>query len=75
MADMGQAMQAVPSTGNPDQDFARMMIAHHQGAIDMAKTELDYGTDPEMRTLADEVIAAQENEIAFMEAWLARQPK
>ena len=49
MANMDQAMQAVPSTGNPDRDFAQMMIVHHRGAIDMAKTELAYGTDPEMR--------------------------
>ncbi len=73
MAEMGEAMQAVPATGNPDRDFAQMMIVHHQGAIDMAKTELEYGKDPEMRKLAEEVIAAQEKEIAFMKAWLAQQ--
>ena len=72
---MGQSMHAVGSTGNPDRDFARMMIKHHRGAIDMARTQLQYGADPEMRRLADEFIAAPENEIAFMEDWLARQPQ
>ena len=36
---------SVKPTGKPDQDFASMMIPHHQGAIDMAKVELQYGID------------------------------
>ena len=75
MASMDHAMKAVPSTGNPDRDFAQMMIAHHRGAIDMARTELEYGSDPAMRKLAGEVIAAQEKEIAFIESWLAKPPR
>jgi uncharacterized protein (DUF305 family) len=35
----------MPMTGNPDTDFAAMMIPHHQRAIEMAKIELQYGTD------------------------------
>ena len=66
---------AVPYTGDPDVDFRVQMIPHHQGAIDMARTQLEFGTDPDMRKLAEDVIAAQEKEIAFMEAWLAKQPK
>lgn len=61
------------STGDPDKDFAIMMIVHHQGAIDMAKVELEHGDDPQMRALAAEVIAAQEQEIAEMKAWLEAQ--
>jgi uncharacterized protein (DUF305 family) len=57
---------------NADVAFACGMIAHHQGAIDMAKVLLEYGKNPEMRALAEEIIAAQVGEIQEMTKWLAQ---
>lgn len=60
----------VSPTGDADVDFVRGMIPHHQGAVDMAKIVLEHGKDPDIRKMAQDVIAAQEREIKFMQDWL-----
>jgi len=75
MMKMHKAMGAVKPTGDADVDFVQGMIPHHQGAIDMAKIELERGKDPEIKKLAQDIINAQEVEIKQMNAWLAKNKK
>lgn len=63
---------AIAYSGNADADFVRGMIPHHQGAIDMAKVVLAHGKDPQIRKLAQDIIRAQESEIAWMKEWLEK---
>ena len=74
MKTMRQGMDGAKMTGDADHDFVAMMLPHHQGAVDMAKVELQYGKDPEMRKLATAIVAAQDKEIAQMRAWQAKHP-
>jgi uncharacterized protein (DUF305 family) len=68
---MTDTMKGMHPTGDADKDFVMMMIPHHQGAIDMAEVELKYGKDPELKALAEKIIADQKREIAEMEKWQA----
>lgn len=63
----------VAYTGNPDVDFARGMIPHHQGAVDMAAVVVRHGRTPEMVKLSQEIISSQTAEIGIMERWLKKQ--
>lgn len=74
MTTMMKGMMVAP-TGKPDLDFMQGMIPHHQGAIDMAKVVLQYGKDAEVKNFAENVVKAQEGEISFMNAWLAKTDK
>jgi uncharacterized protein (DUF305 family) len=66
MERMHTDMSIVPS-GDPDRDFAAMMIPHHQGAVDMAKVELQFGKNPVLRRLAQGIIVEQLQEIEVMQ--------
>ena len=73
MDKMHMVMRTIKPSGNSDVDFVRLMLPHHQAAIDMAKTELLYGKDPQMRRLAQEIITDQQSEIELMERWLKQR--
>jgi uncharacterized protein (DUF305 family) len=74
MDKMHMAMAAIAQSGNTDADFVRLMIPHHEGAIDMAKVQLLHGKDPQMRRLAQEIITDQQLEIELMQRWLKAHP-
>ena len=73
MARMHRAMM-LPGTGDPDRDFAAMMIPHHQGAVEMAEAELRFGRDERLRRLAQGIIVEQRQEIAVMRQVLETLP-
>jgi uncharacterized protein (DUF305 family) len=70
---MDAAMGSVAPTGDSDVDFVKLMVPHHQAAIDMAKAQLLYGKDPQMRRLAQEIITDQQSEIELMHLWLRQR--
>jgi uncharacterized protein (DUF305 family) len=70
MEKMHRAMASVEASSDGDVDFVRLMLPHHRAAIDMAKTQLLYGKDPQMRGLAQEIITDQQSEIELMQLWL-----
>ena len=73
METMHAVMMTVKSSKDSDVDFVRLMIPHHEGAIDMARAELLNGAEPEMRRLAQEIITDQKLEIELMQRWLKRR--
>jgi uncharacterized protein (DUF305 family) len=70
---MHAAMASVQPTGDNDVDFVKLMLPHHQAAIDMAKIQLVSGQDPQMRRLAQEIITDQQSEIELMHLWLRQR--
>ena len=73
MSVMHRDMHNAGYSGEADHDFVKMMIPHHQGAIDMAKAVLLHGKDPQMRRLAQEIITDQQSEIQLMQLWLKQR--
>lgn len=69
---MHEAMQSLISTGDQDADFVRLMLPHHQAALEMAKVELIHGKNSQMRRLAQEIVADQQSEIDLMQLWLTQ---
>jgi uncharacterized protein (DUF305 family) len=70
MSGMDTPMMQAAQESDPDVAFVKGMIPHHQGAIDMAKVVLQYGKDERVKSWANQIIAAQEKEIAEMQDWL-----
>jgi uncharacterized protein (DUF305 family) len=69
---MHMAMATVKPSGDSDRDFVELMLPHHQAAIDMAKSELLHGKDPQTLRLAQEIVTDQQSEIELMQLWLKK---
>src|ERR1700733_7710705 len=65
MKKMMADMMITPS-GDVDRDFVAMMVPHHQGAVDMAKAELKYGHNAQLRRLARQIVINQQQQITEM---------
>ena len=72
-ATMHRDMTVAPS-GDLDRDFLRMMIPHHQGAMDMALVVLKYGRDERVKRLAQSIVVQQGEEITYMRTLLNGPP-
>jgi len=74
MISMHNEMMVGMGYNDPDTAFAKGMLGHRRGAVDMAKIELKYGTDETMRKLAQDIIDSQQLEIDILNKWLASHP-
>jgi uncharacterized protein (DUF305 family) len=72
MERMEAAMKSIRQSSSSDVDFVRLMLPHHQAALDMAKAQLLYGKDAQMRRLAQEIVTDQQSEIELMQLWLKK---
>lgn len=63
---------AIEFSDNAGADFARAMIPHHQGALDMAQVALQYAQDDEIRRIAQKTIDDQTKDIKELRSWLER---
>ena len=69
---MNRDMDAAERIGDPDHDFVSLLLPHSKGALNMARVLLVYGTDKEIRELAQTIMTRQQNEMLFMQDWLKR---
>ena len=76
MQTMQQNMMKMEMTGDPSGDFARMMIPHHQSAVDMAGVLLaQKDIDPELKKMAEKMKEDQTKEIGDLQKWLEAHTK
>ena len=73
MNEMMKNMHKTKPVGDPDKDFAKMMVDHYQGMIEMAKIEIIHGKNPEMQEFARTSIASYEKDMAYLKDWLEKK--
>ena len=73
MRNMHSTMMNMKPSNDPDAQFAQMMIIHHQGAINMAQSYLQYGENPRLKRLASNIVSGQSKEIKQLQAELNKE--
>lgn len=71
--DMMEQLRTHETTGNVDQDFANMMIVHHQGAINMSNQVLQSGDNDEITSRARELITRKQQEMEQLQQYASNQ--
>ena len=71
---MNDEMKIGMGYNDPDTTFAKSMLGHRRGALDMVNLQLKYGSDPIMRQLAQQVTDSQQSESNIINKWLASHP-
>lgn len=74
MEKMDDEMQLMLSINNVDVAFARVMLGHHRGAIDLTKLQQRYGSDASLRQLAAAILSTEQDEIDALRKWMASHP-
>lgn len=64
---MKEGMNAAQNTGNVNLDFILEMIPHHEGGINMAKAIIKYGTNEDVKKIAQNIVTSQEAQIPLMQ--------
>ncbi len=75
MDKMMKDMHQVEMSGNADHDLISMLIAHHQGAVDMAKAEIESGTEPKLKEIAQKIADKQSKDIDMLQDMLKSADK
>jgi len=69
---MDDRFKVMKLVGDPDRDFAALLIAHHEDLIFLARTQLEHGADEQLRRMAQGIIDEQQKQIAELKDWQVR---
>jgi Cu/Ag efflux protein CusF len=70
---MNDRFRGMRLTGDPDRDFAALLIAHHEDLIFLARTQLEHGGDQQLRRLAQRILDEQQAQISELKEWQIRR--